>query len=299
MLKNGKKATAIIIILIILVAGFLWYRSNAQKNKAIPLGNKSSETASDTSQSDQSAVDNSSNSTADVSADETDVEDANFNAQCENGEWMKITDLSGETSTVSGTLRKVYPDDEASKAFQNYPYYLEGSDKIALTGKDLTKIDNFEDREVEVQGVKSADAKSLEISQIRCAGKETDKNIITQRNKLLDYIAKNINSIAPKKAPYQKWTVDIVDIVDENNVYIEYYDTVEDDENSDVSADTGRKILAEITANSDGSYSAKVLAYWEMGEDDYVLKTGTDKFENVDEVTSFQYDSDAKTWERM
>lgn len=291
MLKNGKTATAIIVILIIAVAGFLWYRSNAQKIKTVQPVNKPAETANNNPQPDQSAVDNSSSDQADTSGDNSDTADADFNALCEKGEWMKIADVSGEMTTVSGKLRKVYPDDEASKEFQNYPYYLEGSEKIALTGKDETKIDNFEDREVEAQGVKAADGKSLEISQIRCAGKETDSNVISQRNKLLDYIAKNINSIAPKKAPYQKWTVDIVDIVDENNVYIEYYDTVE--------ADTSRKILVEMNAKPDGSYSAKVLAYWEMGTDDYVLKSGTDKFENVEDVVSFQYDQDAKSWSRM
>ena len=287
-----------LLVLIVIVAGFLWYRSHAPKNKIVQPVNEPAETANNTSQSDQSAVDASSSAT-DASSEEEDTLYANFNALCQNGEWMKIADLSGEMATVSGTLRKVYPDEEASKEFQKYPYFLEGSEKIALTGKDQTKIDNFEDREVEAQGVKATDGKSLEISQIRCAGKETDKNVIGQRNKELDFIAKNINSIALQKAPYQKWTVDMVDIVDENNVYIEYYDTVEDDENSSVEDDTSRKILVEMGAKPDGSFGAKVLAYWEMGEEDYVLKTGTDKFENVQDVTSFQYDQDTKSWERI
>jgi len=295
---SGKKISIFLVVLIVIVAGFLLYRGHAPKNKTVQSVNKSTETANNASQPDQSAVDNLSSAT-DTSSDSSDTAAADFNALCENGEWMKITDLSGEMVTVSGKLRKVYPDDEASKEFQKYPYFLEGSEKIALTGKDETKIDNFEDREVEAQGVKATDGKSLEIFRIRCAGKETDKNVIGQRNKELDFIAKNINLIAPKKAPYQKWTVDMVDIVDENNVYIEYYDTVEDDENSNVETDTSRKILVEMGAKPDGSYSAKVLAYWEMGEEDYVLKTGTDKFENVQDVTSFQYDPDAKSWSRI
>jgi hypothetical protein len=79
---------------------------------------------------------------------------------------------------------------------------------------------------------------------------------------------------------------------------VEYYDTVEDDENSDIEDDTSRRILVELTAKS-GGYDANVLAYWEMGEDDYVLKTGTDKFEEAESAASYQYDPENKTWERI
>lgn len=283
------------IVLIVAVAGFLWYRGSAQKGNMIQPENKAGEAEN----SVQGEIPADSSTNADASSQEADLEDADFNALCENGEWMKIADTSGDIATVSGKLRKVYPDDEASKEFQSYQFYLEGSEKMALSGKDLTKLDYFEDREAEAQGVKDSGGKALEVSQIRCAGAETDKDLISQRNKVLDYISANINSIAPKKAPYQKWAVDIVDFVDENNAYFEYYDTAEDDENSSVEADTGRKILAEISAKTAGGYSAKVLAYWEMGEDDYVLKSGIDKFENVEDVTSYQYDSDTKKWERI
>lgn len=296
MLKNVKKTTVIMIILIVAVAGFLWYRGSTQKGNMIQPENKAGE--AENSVQDESSADNLSNE-ADVSSEEADLEDTDFNALCENGEWMKIADLSGEMSTTSGKLRKIYPDDEAAAEFASYLFYLEGNDRIALSGKDLTELDYFEDREVEAQGVKASGGKALEVSQVRCAGKETDKDLISQRNKVLDYISANINSIAPKKAPYQKWTVDIVDFADENNAYVEYYDIAEDEEDSDVPVDTGRKILAEISAKTAGSYSAKVLAYWEMGEDDYVLKSGTDKFEDVEDVSSYQYDSETKKWERI
>jgi hypothetical protein len=295
----SKKTIITIIILIAVAAGFFWYRGHVEKNKVVQRENKSAETAKNVSQSNSSDEDDSLSNSADDSSDESDMVDANFNASCENGEWMKIADLSGETITVSGKLRKVYPDDEVKEEFRIYPYYIEGGEETALTGKDQTKIDNFEDREVEVQGVKAADGKSLEISQIRCAGKETDPGAISQRNSLLDYITKNINSIAPKKATYQKWTVDIVDIVDENNVYVEYYDTVEDDDNSDVDADTSRKLLMKVVPKAGGGYSTNELAYWESEEGDLKLKRGIDKFENAEDIVSFQYDQNNETWDRL
>ena len=290
---------AIIVILIIAVAGFLWYRSHVPKNKIIQTVNKPTETAINPPQTDQSVVDDSS-SLADASSDETDTAQADFNALCEKGEWMKIVDLSGEMTTASGKLRKVYPDEEASKEFQNYPYFLEGSEKMALTGKDQTKIDNFEDREVEVQGAKATDGKSLEISQIRCAGSETDQTVISQRNKALAYIAKNISSIAPEKPPYQKWVVDSAIILDENDFYVDYYDTIEDSDNSEPNLDTMHRVLLEISPKDGVNFGVKVAAYYVPGEEDLALKQGIDKFKNMDETTfpSYTYDSEENSWTR-
>ncbi|MFA5925543.1 MAG: hypothetical protein WC831_01290 [Parcubacteria group bacterium] len=290
-MNKSKYIWGVIVIIALIFGGYLWYSSYSQK------GNSISDQSEKTSQ-DQNSGD-SSDEEGLTAEEQTDLEDADFNAMCENGEWMKVADLSGSVETVSGKLRKVYPDDPEAKEFKDYFFYLEGNSKIAVSGQDLSKLDYFEDREVEVQGVKESNGKSIAISEVRCAGKETDKNLISQRDKLMNYVAKNISSISPQKAPYQKWTVDIIDFVDENNVYVEYYDTVEDDENSDVDADTGRQVLLETAPKSDGTYDVKVLAYWEMGEDDYVLKTGTDKFEDVEDVNSYQYDSEDGTWERI
>ncbi|MDI6778290.1 MAG: hypothetical protein QMD77_03795 [Patescibacteria group bacterium] len=278
-----------IVLVALVFAGFLWYQSYAKK------GMKTAQ-----NQMDAGGKESLENVISDEMAGEglNEEDETDYNAICEKGEWLKIADLSGEMSTASGKLRKSYPDDEAN-AFKNYPYYIEGAQSVGITGDKIFKLDYFEDREVEVQGVKNADKKEIAVSQVKCGGKETDKNVLDQRKNLMNWLAANINSIAPQKAKYQKWTIDIVDFVDEKNAYVEYYDTVEDDENSDVSDDTSRKILVEATVKPDGKYDVKVLAYWEMGEDDYVLKTGTDKFEDVEDVVSYQYDPEKKTWERI
>jgi hypothetical protein len=295
MLKNGKKTTAIIIILIIAAASFLWYKSYSAKNN---LTNKTETKSADSSQ--QNAIQNDANSvsTDNSTADENAaMEELDFNAICENGEWVKIAEQTGSLSSFSGKLRKVYPDDEAAKEFAGYQYYLEGPEKIALAGANLEKMDYFEDREVEIQGVKSTEKKEVAVSQVKCGGAETDKNLINDRKKMMDYIAANINTIAPKKAKYKSWVVDEIDIVNENNVYVMYYDTVEDDENSNVEEDTGRRVLLEVSAKTDGTYGLKQIAYFEMGEDDYVVKQGEDKFADS-ETVDYSYDPDAKVWER-
>lgn len=281
-----------IVVVALIFAGFLWYYSYARKGKSL-MTSTQTESNVGGGGSFENAVEEGN--TADESMNGEDETD--YNAMCENGEWLKIADQSGEVSSVTGKLRKVYPDEPTE--FKSYLYYVEGTESYGITGSNLFKLDYFEDREVEAQGVKNADKKEIAVSQVKCTGKETDKSVLDQRKKLMNWLAANINSIAPQKAKYQKWTVDIVDFVDENNLYVEYYDAIEDDENSEVDEDTSRKILVEATAKSDGTYSAKVLAFWEMGEDDYVLKTGTDKFEDVEDVISYQYDPEKKTWERI
>lgn len=292
-MKKSKLIWGGIVVLALIFAGFLWYQSYGKKGKNL-LNMSQTENSAGTSDSLENALPADETANQDASAEDT----TDYNAMCENGEWLKIADQSGEMASATGKLRKVYPDDTPSE-FKNYQYYIEGAESWAITGSDLVKLDYFEDRQVEAQGVKNAGKKEIAVSQVKCAGAETDKNILGQRKSLMSWLVANINTIAPRKAKYQKWTVDIVDFVDENNVYVEYYDTVEDNENSDVSDDTSRKILVETSAKPGGAYDAKVLAYWEMGEDDYVLKTGTDKFENADTIASYQYDSDQKTWERI
>ncbi len=286
-----------IVLIALVFAGFLWHRSYSTKIK------DAGQTAGKTEEANLAQTKAGEDTTAVGNTDEPDpFAGQDFNALCENGEWVKIAEQAGaNVTTTSGKLRKVYPDDEASKAFAGYQFFLEGTEKTALfvNDSDAAKVDYFEDREVEVQGAGDAGKNQITVGQIRCAGSETDKNLIGERNKLMSFIQANINSIAPQKAKYQKWTADIVDFVDEHNIYVEYYDTVEDDENSDVSEDTSRRLLLETSTKAGGGYDAKILAYWEMGEDDYVLKTGTDKFENVEEVTSYQYDPESKTWERI
>jgi hypothetical protein len=296
MKNNIKYIWGGIVIIALIFGGYLLYESKAQRGKNAQKENPASSQTSEDTGSEVDVAPGDSASSADT---ESDMEEIDFNAICEGGEWMKIADLTGEMATVSGKMRKVYPDDEASSQFKSYYFYLEGNPSLGISGKDLTKLDYFEDREVEIQGMKDSGGKSISVSQIKCSGKETDKDLISKRNSLMSYLEANINSIAPQKAPHQKWTIDIVDFVDENNVYVEYYDTVEDDENSDVNEDTGRRVLLETSPKAGGGYDVKVLSYWEMGEDDFVLKTGTDKFEDVEDVSSYQYDPEAGTWERI
>jgi len=289
-MRGSKFFWGIIAIIAIIFAGFLWHRNQVSKLKSAAQNTQlASDEQANGNQEQNLANDNS------ASEDNTD-----YNALCESGQSVKISDVSGDISSLTGKLRKVYPDDSASAPFKDYLYFLEATPtSFALTGQDLSKLDFFEDRTVEVQGVKNTDKKELEVAALKCTGVETNQNIIGARKKLMSYIGAHINEIAPHKAKYKSWIVDTIDFVDENNVYVEYYDTAQDDENANVSEDTSRKILLETSAAAGGNFTAKVLAYWEMGEDDYVLKEGKDKFSSVTDLTTYQFNTDTQGWDRI
>lgn len=285
---ESKFKMALLAILILAVAVFLWY-------SGWKTGQKKGADNVPASQTESIQSDN-------IAETDVDLEKAaqEFEAKCASGEWVKIADAQGDLASFGGKLRRIYPEDEVSAELQGFEYYVESAAaNAALSGADLTALENFEDRDVEVQGAKSADGKSVAVAQVKCAGAETDKSAIDARAKILGWLAGNINSIAPAKAPYKEWLVDTADFVDEKNVYIEYYDAAEDDENSNIEEDTSRQALIQATPKTGGGFDVQVLAYWEMGEDDYVLKRGQDKFSEAGGDFLYQYDSETKNWERI
>lgn len=286
----SKKIGIIIILIGIIVATvFFEHRKQTAKQKQ----NSASKTAENSA-----ATPAAPNSTPD--ADQTSQD---FNTQCENGQWVKIADVSGNTQTVSGILRAVNPDDQATADLSDYDYYVEGNPNVGITGNinDTSNLDFFQNREVEVQGLlKSDSVKEINVAQVRCTGKETDKNAINERAKLLNFLSDNISSIAPEKATYQKWSADSAIILDEKDVYVDYYDTIENSDNTDPNLDTMHRVLLEISPDGSGSYKTKVLAYYVPGKDDFSLKQGSDKFKDIDQTTlaSYTYDSEDKSWTR-
>jgi len=300
---SGKKISIFLIALIVIAAGFLWYQS--EKNKK----NKNTQSsATQSSLNDSATGENSASDEIDAVDAELEQADQAFETQCAGGEWVRIADVAGDTTTIQGTVQAVDPEDDAIKAFKSYRNYLDnGKEKIGLvdpnvkSDEDDSNLDFFQTREVEVQGVlNQGAAKEMRVSQVRCAGKETDKSTADNRAKILNYISANISSIAPEKAPKQKWVAFSVVILDEKDFYVDYYDTIEDDENSDLELDTTHRVLLEINSGENGNFDAKVIAYWVPGEEDFTLKQGKDKFENIDETTlpAYSYDSDDDSWSR-
>jgi hypothetical protein len=298
---SNKAKLSVLAILILIVAVYLWNQGREKKQSTQPATKLSS--IKDSPSGDNSVGENTDSVDANF-----DQADQDFSAQCEKGEWVKIADIQGNITSATGILHWVDTEsDAASKQFENYTHYLDGKEKIALinpaakTEEDTNNLDLFQGREVEVQGIlKQTAVKEMQVSQVRCTGSETDKNIAASRVAMLQYISGNIGSIAPEKAPYQKWSVDSAIILNEKDVYVDYYDTIEDADNSDPNLDTVHRVLLEIAPKDGGGYEAKVLAYYVPGEDEMSLKSGTDKFKNQDETAFpfYTYDSEENSWTR-
>ena len=295
-MSKGKERLFWVALVVIAAGavGFLWYQNYAERGKQAVISNGGGSQPESSGAVSEGEAD-------DLLEIEDEEEIENFDELCQNGEWFEISEAEGETKLISGKFRLAYSGDEDFQEFADYSYFLEKSDgNIAVTGNDVGILDYFENREVEIKGViGEGAAKEIKLVQIRCAGSETDKNLIAGREKLMNYINDNINSIAPEKAPYQEWEVDTIEFVDENNVYVEYYDIAEDDEDSDAGdEDTYKRILLRISG-SDGDYDQEVLAYWVVEDDDYKLERGEDKFENEEDTYLYQYDEESERWERI
>jgi|GEM_PF-1198021 len=304
---SGKRLTIYLVALVIAVAVFLWYRAGT-KQSSLGAQPQSPKSVAQSSSGDSATTDSGASGDTIASSDNSDQSDLDFSAKCENGEWVKIADVQGDITSATGILHWVDTEnDAASKQFEKYTHYLDGKEKIALinpgakTEEDTNNLDLFQGREVEVQGVvKQGAVKEMQVTQVRCAGSETDKNLAASRVAMLSYISGNISSIAPEKAPYKKWSVDSAIVLDEKDIYVDYYDTLQDEDSSDPNLDTMHRVLLEVSPKDSGGYGAKILAYYVPGDDDFSLKQGNDKFKNKDETAfpSYTYDSEENSWTR-
>ncbi|MCX6762446.1 MAG: hypothetical protein NT093_01550, partial [Candidatus Moranbacteria bacterium] len=189
---SGKKISIFLVVLIIVVVGFLWYQKGKSKKNQLAQSS-----ATQSSSNDSAAKDNGASDSADAADMNSDQADQDFDAQCADGQWVKIADVEGEMATAQGVVQAIDPENDATKAFQNYRNYLDnGKEKIGLidpnvkSDHDDSSLDFFQTREAEVQGVLSQQGavKEMKVSQARCAGKETDKSTVDNRAKILNYI---------------------------------------------------------------------------------------------------------------
>ncbi len=230
------------------------------------------------------------------------LEGVDIDSICVNAQWVNVSNDRSGSLSKTGKLRQIYPDDPLANELTGFNYYLEADVKTAVSGPFRDNLDYFVDRFVELKGTdggKIGDIQIIEPQQIRCSGKEVDKDLIDRRKKILKSISEEVNSLSPVKPPYKTWVLEYVEFIDDNNLYVYYYDSVEDDENQDIEEDTQRKLLVEVS-NSRDKINLTRKAYWEPGEEDYILKSGSDPFKDVseDDLESYSFDVETNDWIR-
>lgn len=215
--------------------------------------------------------------------------------KCENGEWIEFPDLENSKTfeKFSGNARFKYDDknDEFSNA--------DNSQKF-LTDENYSLL-FFMDRDAYLEGWKIPNSNSIYVKKIRCVGEESDKNIQNQRRKLMDYISRNINSLALEKSQFGEWQVQSFYFHSNNDLYVEYeaVGSQEEDESETEIPYESRLWLIRV-ANPDRNVPAiETLAYIQENEEDpskNILKVGQDIYRDEKNFTIYEYDEDQERW---
>ncbi|HRY82954.1 MAG TPA: hypothetical protein P5099_04055 [Candidatus Moranbacteria bacterium] len=221
----------------------------------------------------------------------------NIPSQCENGEWIEFPDLE-DSKTLDkfvGNARLKYDDkkDEFSNA---------DNSQIFVTDEKYS-LSFFMDRDARIEGWKIPDSNNVYVKKIKCVGEEANKDIQSQRRKIMNYISGNINNIALEKSRNGEWQVQSFYFYNNNDLYVEYEmvnpeeeDAADEDEELPFEA---RLWLIRI-ANPDRDVPAiETLAYIQEDEDDpdkNVLKIGQDIYKDVQNLTIYEYDEDRSQW---
>jgi len=221
----------------------------------------------------------------------------NIPFQCENGDWIEFPDLE-DSKTLDkfvGNARLKYDDkkDEFSNADDSQKFVTD--EKYSLSF--------FMDRDARIEGWKIPNSNNIYVKKIKCVGEEANKDIQSQRRKLMNYISENINNIALEKSQYGEWQVQSFYFYNNNDLYVEYEMANSEEEDAADEAEElpfeARLWLVRI-ANPDRDVPAiETLAYIQEDEDDpnkNVLKIGEDIYKDVQNLTIYEYDEDRAQW---
>lgn len=221
----------------------------------------------------------------------------NIPFQCENGDWIEFPGLedSEKFDKFVDNVRLKY--DDKKNEFSN----ADNSQKF-ITDKDYS-LYFFMDRDVRLEGWKVPDSNNIYVKKIKCVGEEANKDIQSQRRKLMNYISGNINNIALEKSQYGEWQVQSFYFYNNNDLYVEYeFVGSEEEDEGDESEEIpfeARLWLIRV-ANPDRDVPAiETLAYIQEDEEDpdkNVLKSGQDLYKNEQNLTIYEYDEDREQW---
>ena len=232
-----------------------------------------------------------------IQEDAVDAFMENIPSQCENGEWIEFPDLEGSKTLDKfvGNARLKYDDkeDEFSNA---------DSSQIFVTDEKYS-LSFFMDRDARIEGWKIPDSNNIYVKKIKCVGEEANKDIQSQRRKIMNYISGNINNIALEKSRNGEWQVQSFYFYNNNDLYIEYEMVNPEEEDA---ADEEEELPFEARlwliriANPERDVPAiETLAYIQEDENDpdkNVVKIGEDIYKDVQNLTIYEYDEDKSQW---
>ena len=220
-----------------------------------------------------------------------DVEDK-IPPACEKGDWIAFPDYpqKGDFPQYIGNQKIKFI---ADKKFTNE----DGS--IVFATDENYSLTFYIDREVRIEGVETENnngVKKVYVNKIKCIGEEADVNLQAQRQKLMKYIADNINTIAPEKSKDSKWRVQTFYFYNKTDIYVEY----ESPESfTGDSLYDGRLWLIRASKMDRDIPVIETLAYIQEDAEDpekNVVKIGQDLYKDADNMTVYEFDDELNRW---
>jgi hypothetical protein len=282
----------------VIFGGWLMFRN---KPDAVQKSEQSRSVEKEQVSSAQSQIESAD---ADLAAEEALVEKemTGMHVKCENGEWVEVGSSAGEGSLFRGKLTvglassgEITAEDEDLEVDENSDeeemvvYRLNNDKELVADNYDL--LDFFEDRTVEIEGVENAG--KVTVNKIRCAGKETDKNLMELRQTVMKDIEQRIVELSPKKG--DKW--EIVDFVwpNEQYVYVEYG---KPDTGSDEDTDEFYSILYKVSVENQ-KVNLEQKSFMKMGVEEWEIISGKDEFQDAEDVDYYEYEKDLGKWVKI
>lgn len=209
---------------------------------------------------------------------------------CESGEWIVFPD-----SADVKTLDKKFAGNAKLKYLEKEGAFANQDGSRAFTTNDDYSLSFFVDRDVRMEGYELI-GNEIYVQKIKCVGKEADKIIQDQRQKLMNYISQNINSLALEKSEKSAWQVETFYFADDTDLYVQY-----ESEGSfveDLPYDS-RLWLIRATKLERNAPLIETLAYIQEDADDpekNIIKQGEDLYRDVKNLTIYEFDDDANRW---
>lgn len=208
---------------------------------------------------------------------------------CENGEWVTFPDLenSAKNEKFAENIRIKYVEEK--EIFSN-----EDGSKTFTTDKKYSLF-FFIDRDIRVEGYKLSE-NEIYVQKIKCVGVEANKDIQSQRRKIMDYVSRNINSLALEKSDNGQWQVGTFYFANDADLYVQY--ETEKSFMEEAPYDSHLWLIRVSKLDRDVPV-IETLAYIEENAEDpekNILKKGEDLHKDVKNLIIYEFDEEANQW---
>lgn len=211
--------------------------------------------------------------------------------QCESGEWTEFPDYTktGNFTPFQGNATLKMKDSDS---------FTSEDDATFFTTDENYSLAFFTDKVVWIEGLEigTGDKPEIYVKKIKCVGKEANRDIQAQRQRLMKYLDANIDSIALEKSKKSTWQIDTFYFVNDNDLYVEYESpaSIVGDEPYDA-----HLWLIRATELERSVPVIETLAYIQEDETDpdkNIVRRGEDLYKDVTGMTVYEFDTDANRW---